>query len=70
MADAATPILFCIITTDAKLTPSGGMAPVLVAKDEQEAQELGMWISRITNAAVHHLPNGVVFLVATQNSKG
>jgi hypothetical protein len=67
MADAATPALFCIITTDAKLVSTGGMASVLVAKDAQEQQELAMWISRITNAIVHHLPNGVIFMTVSEN---
>jgi hypothetical protein len=72
MADAATPALFCIITTDTSLVPSGGMAPVLKAKDDKEQQELAMWMSRITNAIVHHLPNGVIFLTVSQSgpSKG
>jgi len=70
VADAPTPILFCIITTDAKLVSGGGMAPVLIARDDEEAQALALWVSRITNAAVHHLPNGVLFLTVNESAKG
>jgi hypothetical protein len=69
MADQATPILFAIITTDTKLVSNGGMAPVFIAKDEEEQHEIAMWISRITNANTHNLPNGVVMMIATQNSQ-
>lgn len=67
MADSPTPILFAIVVTNKDAVLYGGMAPVFKAKDEQEQHDIAMWISRITNANVHNLPNGTVILVATAN---
>lgn len=69
MADAPTPIMFAIVTTD-KEAVIGGMAPVFVAKDENERDRIAMWISRITNGIVHDLHNGTVFLTVSQSGSG
>lgn len=67
MADSPTPDLLALITTDPNLV-SGGKAPIFLAKDEKEQQELALWITRITNASAHRLPNGVMMLVVYQSS--
>ena len=66
MADAPTPIMFAIVTTD-KDAVHGGMAPIFVAKDRAEQDRIALWLSRITNAAVHNLPNGTVILTVNQS---
>lgn len=62
MAEAPTPQIFCVVTTDASRVAPGGGAPVFVAKDLEEQARIAMWISRTTNADVHDLHNGVWFL--------
>lgn len=65
MADAPTPVIFAIVTTN-KDAVLGGMAPIFVADDEVERDRIAMWISRITNAIVHNLHNGTVILTVTR----
>lgn len=62
MADAATPIMFAVVTTK-KDTVWGGMAPIFYAENEQEQVRIALWISRITNADVHDLHNGTMILI-------
>ncbi|MCY0865187.1 MAG: hypothetical protein OWQ57_09570 [Sulfobacillus sp.] len=69
MADAPTPIMFAIVTTD-KDAVHGGMAPVFVAPNEIERDRIAMWLSRITNAIVHDLHNGTVILTVNQSEPG
>lgn len=70
MAEAPTPQIFCIVTTDpTRVTPGGG-APVFVAGDQDEQARIAMWISRTTNAAVHDLHNGVWMLTVNMPSGG
>ncbi|MDA8194559.1 MAG: hypothetical protein M0Z53_11280 [Thermaerobacter sp.] len=66
MADAPTPIMFAVVTTNRE-TVVGGMAPVFVAEDEAERDRIALWISRITNAIVHDLHNGTVILTVNQS---
>jgi hypothetical protein len=68
VADAPTPVVFAIVTTRQEAVPNGGMAPVFLARDEQEQYEIAMWISRITNANVHDFHNGVMMLVVNAQS--
>jgi hypothetical protein len=70
MAEAPTPQVFCIVTTDPDKVLPGGGAPVLVAQDEEEQARLAMWICRITNAIVHDLHNGVWLLVVNLPGPG
>jgi hypothetical protein len=70
MADAPTPLFFAIVTTSKDNVLYGGMAPVFYAKDEEEQLRVAMWISRITDAAVHDLHNGSVVLIASRSSSG
>ncbi|MBX5466326.1 MAG: hypothetical protein K6U14_02360 [Firmicutes bacterium] len=65
MADAPTPVMFAIVTTNAN-TVHGGMAPVFVADSEEERDRVAMWLSRITNAIVHDLHNGTLVLTVNQ----
>ena len=65
MADAPTPVMFAIIATNSKAV-QGGMAPVFMAKDEQEQHEIAMWLSRITNAVAHNLPGGTVIMTVNE----
>ena len=62
MAESPTPRIFCIVTTDPSRVAPGGGAPVFVAKDLDEQARIAMWITRITNAIVHDLHNGVFML--------
>jgi hypothetical protein len=55
--------VFAVVTTRPEAVPYGGTGPVLVAQDAEEQERIAMWISRITNAIVHDLHNGVVLLV-------
>lgn len=66
MADTSAPTMFAIVTTD-KNAVSGGMAPVFLAPNEVERDRIAMWISRITNAAVHDLHNGTVILTVSRS---
>lgn len=59
MADAPTPRIFCIVTTDVSRVQPGGGAPVFVAADLDEQARIAMWLTRITNATTHDLHNGV-----------
>ncbi|CAB1128518.1 conserved protein of unknown function [Candidatus Hydrogenisulfobacillus filiaventi] len=67
MADAPTPVMFAIVTTNEK-TVHGGMAPVFVAQDEAERDRIAMWLTRITNAIAHDLHNGTVILTVNAAS--
>jgi|GEM_PF-2274964 len=70
MADAPTPQIFCVVTTDATKVAPGGGATVLVAKDEDEQARIAMWISRTVNAATHDLHNGVWLLTVNAPEGG
>lgn len=65
MADAATPIMFAIVTSR-KDAVQGGMAPIFIAEDDVERDRIAMWLSRITNCIVHNLHNGVLVLTVSQ----
>ncbi|MCY0878018.1 MAG: hypothetical protein OWU84_03605 [Firmicutes bacterium] len=67
MADAPTPVMFAIVTTN-KDAVIGGMAPVFLAPNEIERDRIAMWICRITNAIAHDLHNGTVILTVNQAS--
>ncbi len=67
MADAPTPTMFAIVTTD-KNAVQGGMAPIFIAANEVERDRIAMWIVRITNATAHDLHNGVVILTVNSAS--
>jgi hypothetical protein len=69
MADAPTPIVFAIVTTN-KEAVMGGMAPVFIASSEIERDRIAMWICRITNAIAHDLHNGTVLLTVNQSQQG
>lgn len=69
MADAPTPVMFAIVTTN-KEAVVGGMAPVFLAPNEIERDRIAMWLSRITNAVVHDLHNGTVILTVNHPSSG
>jgi len=66
MADAATPIMFAIVTTN-KDAVIGGMAPIFIAPNEIERDRIAMWICRITNAIAHDLHDGTVILTVNQS---
>jgi hypothetical protein len=68
MADAATPAMFAIVTTDKNTVLYGGMAPVFLAPNNVERDRVAMWLCRITNAIVHDLHNGTVVLTVNQSS--
>lgn len=70
MAEAATPGVFCIVTTDPERVATGGAATVLVAKDVEEQARIAMWICRTTNAIVHDLHNGVMMLTVNMSEGG
>ena len=59
--------MFAIVATD-KNAVQGGMAPVFLAKDEKAQHEIAMWLSRITNAIAHNLPDGTVVLIVNQQA--
>lgn len=67
MADASSPDMFAIVTTD-KNAVSGGMAPIFFAPNEVERDRIAMWLCRITNATVHDLHNGTVVLTVSRSS--
>lgn len=69
MADAATPIMFAVVTTN-KNAVQGGMAPVFVAEDIAERDRIAMWLCRITNAIAHDLHNGTLILTVNEAVKG
>jgi hypothetical protein len=69
VAEAPTPQVFCVVTTDPGRVLAGG-APVFVAQDEEEQARIAMWLSRITNATVHDLHNGVFVLVVNLPGAG
>lgn len=58
-----TPQVLALVTTRPEAVAYGGTGPVLVARDEDEQHRLAMWLSRITNADVHDLHNGVMVLL-------
>ncbi len=66
MADAPTPVMFAIITTD-KEAVYGGMSPIFLAHDDLERDRLAMWLTRITNCIAHDLHNGTVVLTVNQS---
>lgn len=68
MADAPTPVMFAIVTTDKNTVIAGGQAPVFLAPNEVERDRVAMWLSRITNAIVHDLHNGTVVLTVNQST--
>ncbi len=67
MADAPAPVMFAVVTSK-KEAVQGGMAPIFYAEDETERDRIAMWISRITNANVHDLHNGVLILITNATS--
>lgn len=65
MADAPTPVMFAVVTTNRKAI-GGGMAPVFYAEDVRERDEIAKWLSRITNCIVHDLHDGSLALTVNQ----
>ncbi|MCL4426264.1 MAG: hypothetical protein M1299_12300 [Firmicutes bacterium] len=51
-----------IIADDKDKVVAGG-APILIAPEEVERERLALYLSRILNAMVHDLENGVLILV-------
>jgi hypothetical protein len=70
VADAPTPQIFCIVTTDPDRVAPGGGAPVFVANDVDEQARIAMWMSRTTDAIVHDLHNGVFVLTVNLPGSG
>ncbi|MEW6621597.1 MAG: hypothetical protein AB1420_00450 [Bacillota bacterium] len=54
-------VLLAIVTTSIEKVRGGG-APVFLAKDEEEMEKLSLTMSRIFQAMVHDLENGVYLL--------
>lgn len=69
MADTSSPVMFAIVTSK-KDAVSDGMAPIFYAEDDKERDRIAMWISRITNADVHDLHNGVLMLTTSAAGGG
>ncbi len=65
MADAPTPVMFAVVTTNRK-TIGGSMAPIFYAEDVRERDEIAKWLSRITNCIVHDLHDGSLALTVNQ----
>ncbi|HEY8414883.1 MAG TPA: hypothetical protein VIK99_03825 [Thermaerobacter sp.] len=55
--------ILAIVTTDRERVAAGAGAPVFHARDEDEAQQTAFLLSRILDAMVHDLENGVLILV-------
>ncbi len=53
--------ILAIITTDPQKV--FGSSPVFIAKDKEEANRIGLLLSRILKAMVHDLENGVYIVV-------
>jgi len=54
-----------IIADDRNKVVAGG-APILIAPEPRERERLALYLSRILNAMVHDLENGVLILVRHQ----
>ncbi|MDN5347639.1 MAG: hypothetical protein PWP65_1203 [Clostridia bacterium] len=52
-----------VIVTEESKHKAGGGAPIFVARDAAEQQELALYLTRILNAMAHDLENGVMVLV-------
>lgn len=64
MAEVAPrKFILAMVTTDRERVAPGGGAPVFYARDEDEAQQTAFLLSRILDAMVHDLENGVLILV-------
>jgi len=55
--------ILAIVTTDRERVAAGTGAAVFYARDEDEAQQTAFLLSRILDAMVHDLENGVLILV-------
>jgi len=54
--------ILAIVTLDKDKVLAGG-APVFLAKDEDEQQQLSLYLSRILKGMAHDLENGVMIIV-------
>ena len=54
-------VLIAIVTTNSDAVRCGA-APVFIAKDEEELERLSLLMSRMFQAAIHDLENGIYLL--------
>ncbi len=68
MADASTPIMFAIVTTNRQAI-AGGMAPIFYEDTIPARNEVAKWLELITNCIVHDLHDGSLALTVNQTSQ-
>ena len=62
METSIAKTILAIITTKPELVQGGG-APVFLATDTQQQDQIATYLARITEGVIHDLENGVYILV-------
>ena len=55
--------IIAIVVRRENISKVGGGAPIFIAETEEELEEIGMLLARITRGMVHDLKNGIHILV-------